>query len=129
MVKNKFLDSFSVKLFRDVACSWKFITIVHQWSRFLKNCPFDLSVQQNYFFCFFFFGDEQVKIIRVCLEAAGADLYAADSKYHITCYQTLASERNIKAVTRGSATSNTLAWSWVKFGGSSWTYNWTHTWI
>ena len=52
-------------------------------------------------------GDEQAEIVRKHLKGAGADLHATDARYHITCYQTFASERNIKA-TR-SATSNTLA--------------------
>ena len=54
-------------------------------------------------------GDEQAEIIQVHLEGAGADLHATDARYHITCYQTFTSERNIKATTRRSATSNTLA--------------------
>ena len=54
-------------------------------------------------------GDEQAEIARKHLEGAGADLHATDARYHITCYQTFASERNIKATTRRSATSNTLA--------------------
>ena len=54
-------------------------------------------------------GDEQAEIIRVHLEGAGADLHATDARYHITRYQTFTSERNIKATTRRSATSNTLA--------------------
>ena len=53
--------------------------------------------------------DEQVKIVRVRLERAGADLHAADARYHITCFQTFKSKRNIKAATRRSATTNTLA--------------------
>ena len=43
------------------------------------------------------------------LERTGADLHAADARYHATCYQTFTSERNIKAATRRSTTSNTLA--------------------
>ena len=54
-------------------------------------------------------GDEQAEIVRVCLEGAGADLHAADAKYHVTYYQTFTSESNINAVTRRPATSNTLA--------------------
>ena len=54
-------------------------------------------------------GDEQAEIVRVHLEGAGADLHAADARYHITCYKTFTSERNIKAATRRSATPNTLA--------------------
>ena len=53
-------------------------------------------------------GDEQAKIVRVHLEEAGADLHGAEAKYHIICYQTSTSKRNIKAA-RGSTTSNTLA--------------------
>ena len=54
-------------------------------------------------------GDEQAEIVRVRLEGTGADLHAADARYHVTCYQTFTSERNINAVTRRPATSNTLA--------------------
>ena len=54
-------------------------------------------------------GDEQAEIVRVRLEGAGADLHAADARYHITCYETFTSEKNIKATTRRSATPNTLA--------------------
>ena len=55
-------------------------------------------------------GDEQAEIVRGILEgAAGVDLHAVDARYHITCYQTFPSERSIKAATRRSATSNTLA--------------------
>ena len=53
--------------------------------------------------------DEQAEIVRVRLEGAGADLHAADARYHITCYETFTSEKNIKATTRRSATPNTLA--------------------
>ena len=45
---------------------------------------------------------EQAEIVRVRIEGAGADLPAADTRYHITCYQTL------KATTRRSENSNTL---------------------
>ena len=48
-------------------------------------------------------------MVPVRLEGAAADLHAADARYHITCYQTFTSERNIKAATRRSVTSNTLA--------------------
>ena len=54
-------------------------------------------------------GDEQAEIVQVRLEGAGGDLHAANARYHVTCYQTFTSERNIKAPTRRSATSNTLA--------------------
>ena len=54
-------------------------------------------------------GDEQAEIVRVRLEGADLDLHAADARYHVTCYQTFTSERNIKAATRRSATSNALA--------------------
>ena len=43
------------------------------------------------------------------LEGAGADFHAADARYHITCYKTFTSERNIKVGTRRLATSDTLA--------------------
>ena len=43
------------------------------------------------------------------LEGAGADLQAVDARYHITCYQIFTGEWNVKAATRRSATSNTLA--------------------
>ena len=45
-------------------------------------------------------GDEQAEIVHVRLKEAGADLDAADARYHITCYQTFTSQRNIKAATR-----------------------------
>ena len=54
-------------------------------------------------------GDEQAEIVRVRLEEAGGDLHAADARYHIAYYQTFTSEKNIKATTKRSATSNTLA--------------------
>ena len=62
-------------------------------------------------------GDEQAEIVRVRLEGAGADLHAADSRYHVTCYQIFTSERNIKAAIRRSATSNTLATLYKEKGG------------
>ena len=37
--KTSFWDSFSLKLFWDVACSWKFIAIAHQTNKFLKTVP------------------------------------------------------------------------------------------
>ena len=45
-------------------------------------------------------GDELAEIVHVRLEEAGADLDAADARYHIACYQTFTSERIIKAATR-----------------------------
>ena len=54
-------------------------------------------------------GDEQAEIVRVRLEEAGGDLHAANARYHIAYYQTFTSEKNIKATTKRSATSNTLA--------------------
>ena len=45
-------------------------------------------------------GDEQAEIVQVRLEETGADLDAADARYHITCYQTFTCERIIKAATR-----------------------------
>ena len=53
--------------------------------------------------------DEQAKTVQVRHERAGADLHAADARYHITFYQTFTVEKNIKAGARRSATSNTLA--------------------
>ena len=53
--------------------------------------------------------DEQAEIVRVRLQGAGTDLHGVDARYHTPCYQAFKSERNIKAATRRSATSNTLA--------------------